>query len=101
MDFKEAKVAVVGLGKSGLASVALLAAKGAAVTACDARALDQLTGAAAALARLNVPFQPQSWETIENADWIVISPGVPADLDLLERARRRGIPVMGEVELAS
>ena len=100
MDLREAKVVVVGLGKSGLASVALLAAKGASVVACDSKALDQLTGAAAALARWNVPFQPQSWETIENADWIVISPGVPADLDLLERARRKGIPVVGEVELA-
>jgi UDP-N-acetylmuramoylalanine--D-glutamate ligase len=31
---------------------------------------------------------------------VVISPGVPADLEILERARRRGIRVIGEVELA-
>jgi UDP-N-acetylmuramoylalanine--D-glutamate ligase len=98
--FRDAKVVVVGLGKSGLASVALLTAKGAEVVACDAKSLDQLPGAAATLARLNVPFERQSWETIQNADRIVISPGVPADLDLLERARRKGISVVGEVELA-
>jgi len=34
-------------------------------------------------------------------DAIVISPGVPADLEELEAARRRGVPVLGEVELAS
>jgi UDP-N-acetylmuramoylalanine--D-glutamate ligase len=31
----------------------------------------------------------------------VISPGVPSDLDLLEKARARGIPVIGELELAA
>ena len=31
----------------------------------------------------------------------MISPGVPADLDLLATARARGVPVIGEVELAA
>ena len=33
--------------------------------------------------------------------WIVLSPGVPADLEPLEAARRRGVQVIGEVELAA
>jgi UDP-N-acetylmuramoylalanine--D-glutamate ligase len=100
LDLKGAKVAVIGLAKSGLACVELLASKGASAIACDTKALDLLPGAASALERLNVPFRLQSWEAIQEADWIVISPGVPADLDLLERARRHGILVAGEVELA-
>jgi UDP-N-acetylmuramoylalanine--D-glutamate ligase len=35
------------------------------------------------------------------ADLIVISPGVPTDMALLAQARLQGIPVWGEVELAS
>ena len=101
MDFSGAKAVVIGLAKSGLASIELLASKGAVVTACDARPLDQLPGAAETLSRLGVPFQLQSWESMEHADWVVISPGVPEDLDVLERARRKGIRVIGEVELAS
>jgi UDP-N-acetylmuramoylalanine--D-glutamate ligase len=34
------------------------------------------------------------------ADLIVLSPGVPADLKELEEVRRRGVPVIGELELA-
>jgi UDP-N-acetylmuramoylalanine--D-glutamate ligase len=97
---KGTKVAVAGLAKSGLASVGLLVSKGAEVVACDIKPLDDLPEAAAALERLKVPFRLQSWEAIKDAKWIVISPGVPADLDVLEQARRSGIRVVGEVELA-
>jgi len=39
-------------------------------------------------------------EDFSGADLIIISPGVPTGLDLVERARARGVPVWGEVELA-
>ena len=68
--------------------------------ACDTRPLDQLPGAAAALQQADAPFQLQDWQAIEDADWVVISPGVPADLEILVKARRAGIHVTGEVELA-
>jgi len=48
-----------------------------------------------------VPFDLQSPEAFEGADLIVLSPGVPADLEPLVAARRRGATVIGEVELAS
>jgi UDP-N-acetylmuramoylalanine--D-glutamate ligase len=37
----------------------------------------------------------------EACDLIVLSPDVPADLPPLEEARRRGVRVIGEVELAA
>ncbi|RPI13396.1 MAG: UDP-N-acetylmuramoyl-L-alanine--D-glutamate ligase, partial [Acidobacteriales bacterium] len=93
LDFQGTKVAVIGMAKSGLASVELLASKGAIVRACDTQPLDRLPGVAEALARAGVPFQLQSWEAIQDAEWVVISPGVPADLDLLDQARRKGARV--------
>jgi UDP-N-acetylmuramoylalanine--D-glutamate ligase len=100
LDFKGVNVVVLGLAQSGLAAVELLVEKGAEVSACDAQPLDRLPEAAAALARLQAPFRLQSREALADAAWIVISPGVPADLDLLVEARRRGARVIGEVELA-
>lgn len=100
MDFKGAKVAVVGMAQSGLASVELLVEKGARVRACDLLPLDRLPGAAETLARLSVPFLPQSREALRGTGWIVISPGVPADLDILDEAREKGSKVIGDVELA-
>ena len=101
MDFTGVNVVVLGLAQSGLAAVELLVAQGAEVSACDVQPLDRLPEAAAALARLQVPFRLQSREALADAAWIVLSPGVPIDLDLLQEARRRGAQVIGEVELAS
>ncbi len=100
LNFQGVKAVVVGLAKSGLASVELLAAQGAVVSACDTKPLESLPGAPAELARLGVPFRSQGWDALQGAEWIVISPGVPAGLEILERARGQGIRVIGEVELA-
>jgi UDP-N-acetylmuramoylalanine--D-glutamate ligase len=87
--------------KSGIASTELLVRMGAIVRATDLKSLDQLPEAAETLARLNVPFAQQSPEVFEGHGLIVLSPDVPADLPPLETARRRGVRVIGEVELAA
>jgi UDP-N-acetylmuramoylalanine--D-glutamate ligase len=99
---------VVGLEKSGLASIKLLASQGATVRATDLKPLSELPEAAALLERLGVPFEQQgpAPSTQHPApsprpSLIVISPGVPADLPELQAARARGVRVIGEVELAA
>jgi UDP-N-acetylmuramoylalanine--D-glutamate ligase len=93
-------VVVAGMAQSGLAVAEFLVARGARVRAVDLKPLDQLKGVAEALERLKVPFALQSAEAFAGADLIVIAPGVPADIEELEAARQRGIPVIGEVEFA-
>lgn len=90
MRIENAKTLVVGMEKSGVAAAEFLRARGAWVTATDLRPRD-------------VPdFRIQSEELFDE-EWerIVLSPGVPADLAGLERARARGVDVIGEVELAA
>ncbi len=53
------------------------------------------------LERLRIPFALQTPEVFEGAELIVLSPDVPADLPPVEAARRRGVPVIGEIELAA
>jgi UDP-N-acetylmuramoylalanine--D-glutamate ligase len=91
MNVEGARVVVVGMARSGVAAVELLMEKGARVTA-----VDQIPST-----NLGVVVQPQEAASFEGADLVVLSPGVPADLDLLEPVRRRGIPVIGDLELAS
>jgi UDP-N-acetylmuramoylalanine--D-glutamate ligase len=100
LDFSGSTVLVVGMARSGLASAALLLQHRARVIATDTKPLNELPEVAAELQHLGVEFRRQSPEVFEHADRIVISPGVPADLPELEAARKRGIPVIGEVELA-
>jgi UDP-N-acetylmuramoylalanine--D-glutamate ligase len=86
MNLSGAIVVVVGMAKSGQAAVDLLLDKGAQVRAVDEK---PVTG-------LRVPVLPQTPESFAGADLVVLSPGVPADLDVL-----RGQRVIGELELAS
>jgi len=96
-----ARVLVVGMKKSGLASAELLAGLGARVRSTDLKALAELGEAAEVVGRLGIPFELQTPATFQEADAIVISPDVPMDLAPLAAARARGVPVIGEVELAA
>ena len=103
MNLEGKRALVVGLGKSGLAAVRFLGRHGAAVSAADARSRSELAEAAEALAghpaRLHFGGHPESLLLAQHL--IVPSPGVPWDLPGLVRARRRGITVCGELEIAA
>ena len=97
MNLRGKKALVVGMKRSGVASAKLLLREGAHVRATDLKPLADLPEAAA----LGIPFAQQTSEVFQDCDLIVLSPDVPADLAPLEEARRRGVPVLGEVELAA
>jgi UDP-N-acetylmuramoylalanine--D-glutamate ligase len=103
MDVKNANVVVVGLARSGIGAARLLDEAGARVTIADRKTSNELGGAVSQLnaERIKTALGSGYESALEQADLIVISPGVPSGLDPLERARRRGIKVIGELELAS
>ncbi|HEY4362206.1 MAG TPA: UDP-N-acetylmuramoyl-L-alanine--D-glutamate ligase [Bryobacteraceae bacterium] len=91
MKVEGRKVVVVGMAKSGRAAVDLLIERGAHVTAVDQKPVPDLA----------VPVLPQSAISFADATLIVLSPGVPADLPEIQPARDRGVPIVGDLELAS
>ncbi|MFI5176921.1 MAG: UDP-N-acetylmuramoyl-L-alanine--D-glutamate ligase [Vicinamibacterales bacterium] len=97
---KDQRVVVVGGGRSGRAAAELLAARGARVTLADQaptlEGTERLTGLGVALA-----LGPHAPELFAGADLIVLSPGVPPGQPAIAAARRAGVPVIGEIELAS
>lgn len=103
MDLEGKKVLVVGIARSGIAAARLLASRGAMVIANDIKSESDILGAAEELRKLDVMLSlgahPES--LFVNANLIVLSPGVPADLPPLESARRAGIEIISEPELAS
>jgi UDP-N-acetylmuramoylalanine--D-glutamate ligase len=101
MDYNGTKALVVGLKKSGMASAELLVRHGARVRVTDLKSLDLLPGGYEFVSRFGIPFQEQTPEVFEDCDLMVLSPDVPADLAPLVEARRRGVRVIGEVELAA
>jgi UDP-N-acetylmuramoylalanine--D-glutamate ligase len=101
MELNGTKALVVGMKKSGMASAELLLRLGARVRATDLKPLEQLPEAREMLNRAEIPFEQQTSPVFEGCDLIVLSPDVPADLPPLVEARRRGVRVIGEVELAA
>jgi UDP-N-acetylmuramoylalanine--D-glutamate ligase len=92
---------VVGLAKSGVSAARLLASRGARVTVTDRRAATELGPALAALGdSVDYALGGHDRADFTGADLVVVSPGVPLALAEIAEARRQGVPVLGEVELA-
>jgi UDP-N-acetylmuramoylalanine--D-glutamate ligase len=92
IEVRDKLVAVVGLGKSGLAATELLLERGARVVAIDSSPSAEMTYR---FAEMGVEVRQQSEEAFHGAQLIVQSPGVP-----LETIPSTHVPVIGEVELA-
>ncbi len=96
------KVLVVGLARSGAAAARLAAREGALVTVTDRSTATDLAEALAPLEGLPITMALGGHDERDftSADLVVVSPGVPLTLAGIAAARRAGVPVMGEVELA-
>ncbi len=101
MDLRGKKVTVVGLARSGAGAANILAHMGADVTVTDRQPEARLAGAVKGLVpsvRRLLGGHPS--EIFMSADLIVVSPGVPLEMEQITSAKAKGIPVIGELELA-
>ena len=103
MEFKGKKVLVVGLGKSGRAAALFLRRQGAQVTVSDIRSAEALGKDIPALLEEGIAVEAggHGLLTFRRQDLIVVSPGVPLDTPELVQVRTFGLPIIGELELAS
>jgi UDP-N-acetylmuramoylalanine--D-glutamate ligase len=96
-------ITVFGLARSGYASCKLLLAQGAKVTAIDAKDESELRVDVKELrsSGIQVFTGNNSPKLPESAELLVISPGIPLEHPMVRFAKEEGIPVIGELELAS
>ncbi len=101
-SWRRGTVAVIGLGKSGVAAARLLARAGVRVYASDASthpyagdALASLRG----LAGVQVETGRHDLERVRAATAVVVSPGVPPDVEALAAARAAKVPIVSELEV--
>lgn len=103
MKVADKKVLVIGAAKSGIAASKFLASQGAQVIINDIKSNLEL---------IEVEKELESFKNIETLwgrqpeitsikpDFIVVSPGISLDIPPLKEASLRGIPIIGELELA-
>lgn len=99
MDVKGKKYLIVGIARSGLAAAELLQAQGATVLLNDGKAAGELGKFAAGYERFPHVLGGHPLALLDGCAGVVVSPGVPPGIPLLGEARRRGIEIIGEIEL--
>jgi UDP-N-acetylmuramoylalanine--D-glutamate ligase len=103
MELQHSKALVVGMGRSGFETASFLTQRGATVTISEMAGENEMGEAARKFCELGVQteFGGHVMDTFTHADFIVISPGVPHTIPPILAAQEKGIPLIGEIELAS
>ena len=91
---------VVGLGATGLAAAGFLASRGEDVLVIDSRANPPgLEALRAAQPQLQIVLESLHPRWLDGVSEVVISPGLGLEIGIAAEARRRGIPLVSEIEL--
>ena len=101
MDIRGKNVLVFGSGISGEAAAGLLAEHGAQVILYDGNeklSKDEISTRVPQGTQIILGRFPE--DILDSLALVVMSPGVPTDLPVVEQMKVKGIPVWGEIELA-
>ncbi len=103
MNIKDKNVLVIGAAVTGVPVVKQLHRMGARVVLNDFKKSDELAEVIAEIEHLPIKLVAGGHPTklAEECDFIVVSPGVPLDVPLIQRAKALGKEVISEIELAS
>lgn len=97
-NFAGKHVIILGLARQGLALARFFVATGARVTVSDAAPAERLAGEIAALGDLPVELAlgGHPLELLDDADLLCLSGGVPSQIDFVQAALRRRIPLSND-----
>lgn len=103
MNLEEKKVLVFGSGVSGIGAADLLERVHAVPIIYDSseqKSVEEILDQLACKEHTSVVIGELPEYVLETLDLVVLSPGVPTNLAVIDRIREKGIPIWGEVELA-
>ncbi len=99
---ESAKVSILGAARSGIAAARLLKSQGASVFVSDNKPQSAATKQTETLESLGIAYEFNAHsDRVFDADFIVISPGVPSNSNVVMHAKKVGLNVYSEVEVAS
>jgi UDP-N-acetylmuramoylalanine--D-glutamate ligase len=103
VNWQGRRVAVLGLGKSGLAAARLLQRAGCRVRVSDARDTEELRRMAGGLREAGVEeleLGGHSRRIVDGCEAVIVSPGIAESLPYLRQAVEQGASLLSEIELA-
>jgi UDP-N-acetylmuramoylalanine--D-glutamate ligase len=95
------RIVVLGAGESGIGAAILAKKKGYQIFISDNGIIKK--NYKDVLSHADIPFEEQrhSQELILDADEVIKSPGIPDNIPVILEIKKRGIPVISEIEFAS
>ncbi len=93
-------ILVAGLGKSGTSIAKFLKSQGENIIATDSDPLKIEIAEELEHIGIKTEIGFHRAQTFENAEKIIVSPGIPLNNNFLAMARKKGIPITGELDLA-
>ncbi len=99
--YKNKKILVLGLARSGVAACKLLLEKGAKITGYDSEDVENL-GTISSEIQQNIELKcGVSADAVDPSgyDKIITSPGIPPHNPIIKKAMEQGVPVISELEL--
>jgi UDP-N-acetylmuramoylalanine--D-glutamate ligase len=101
-NFAGKKVSILGMARSGQAAAILLQKHGAQVFISDNGSINDLNEPIKVLQSLGIDFETgKHSDRVLDADYIIVSPGVPSSARIIRDAENKDITVISELELAS
>ncbi len=98
---KNRRIGIVGMARSGMAVAYLAVSRGGKPFVSDSARAELLTKQKERLQRDGIPFETDGHsERLLQCEYLVLSPGVPPDLEILQSARQKGLPIFSELEFA-
>jgi len=95
-----ARVSIIGAARSGLAAAEFFISKGSKVLISDTCDSEKLEKIIADKGFTNISYEAKTHtDRVLDCDVIILSPGVPSDIAILQKAKKLGIPVWSEMEL--
>lgn len=100
MDFKDKKIGIIGAARSGLAAALALKKIGARPFLSEIKAADKCADTVAALKADGIEYEfGGHTNRLFNNELLIISPGVPANSEVVRRAGERDLKIISELEL--
>ncbi len=101
-QIRNKKISVIGAARSGIGVSKLLSRSGAHVFVSDTQNASKLEKGIAELRAEKIEFETgQHTERVFDCSLIVLSPGVPSATPVVLEAKKRGITIVSELEVAS
>jgi UDP-N-acetylmuramoylalanine--D-glutamate ligase len=99
---KGRKIGVLGMARSGMAAAQLALKMGGSPFVSDSAPPSKLAEQGRQLRQAGILYETgghsEQWLA---CDYLIVSPGMPPGIDIMQRARHKGIPIFSELELAS